>query len=93
MNAHWFLTLADAREKMEDWLTYYNEVRPHGAIGNKPPISLQKSGSAPTSCREAGRKLQPPAVQQMGPDQSGPDSNSAWRKSQWQVTGPLQTKP
>lgn len=36
----------DARKKMEDWLTYYNEVRPHGAIGNKPPISLQNSGGA-----------------------------------------------
>jgi putative transposase len=46
LNAHWFLTLADAREKMEDWLRYYNEVRPHGAIGNKPPISLQKPDGA-----------------------------------------------
>ncbi len=46
LNAHWFLTLADAREKMEDWLRYYNEVRPHGAIGNKPPISLQNTGGA-----------------------------------------------
>ena len=40
LNAHWFLTLADAREKMEDWRKYYNEERPHGAIGNKPPIML-----------------------------------------------------
>lgn len=44
MNAHWFLTLADAREKLEAWRKYYNEERPHGAIGNKAPISLQKSG-------------------------------------------------
>jgi putative transposase len=34
------LTLADAREKLEDWRKYYNEDRPHGAIGNKPPVSL-----------------------------------------------------
>ena len=46
LNAHWFLTLADAREKMEDWLRYYNEVRPHGAIGHKTPISLQNTGGA-----------------------------------------------
>ncbi|EJB08246.1 transposase [Rhizobium leguminosarum bv. trifolii WSM597] len=45
-NQHWFLTLADAREKMEDWRRYYNEERPHGAIGNKPPISLMNSGGA-----------------------------------------------
>jgi putative transposase len=44
MNAHWFLTLADAREKLEAWRNYYNEERPHGAIGNKPPISLQNPG-------------------------------------------------
>ena len=46
LNAHWFLTLADAREKMEDWLRYYNEIRPHGAIGYKPPISLQNFDGA-----------------------------------------------
>jgi putative transposase len=46
LNAHWFLTLADAREKMEDWRRYYNEDRPHGAIGHKPPIALMICGSA-----------------------------------------------
>ena len=46
MNAHWFLTLADAREKLEAWRSYYNEDRPHGAIGHKPPISLHNSGGA-----------------------------------------------
>jgi putative transposase len=46
MNAHWFLTLADAREKMEAWRNYYNEDRPHGAIGHKPPISLHLPGGA-----------------------------------------------
>jgi putative transposase len=40
LNAHWFLTLADAREKLEDWRRYYNEERPHGAIGQRPPIML-----------------------------------------------------
>jgi putative transposase len=48
MNAHWFLTLADAREKLEAWRRYYNEDRPHGAIGHKPPISLQNPGDAPS---------------------------------------------
>ena len=35
LNTHWFLSLADAQEKMEDWRRYYNEERPHGAIGQK----------------------------------------------------------
>jgi len=46
LNAHWFLSLADAREKLEDWRRYYNEERPHGAIGNNVPIMLMKSGGA-----------------------------------------------
>ena len=46
LNAHWFPTLADAREKLEAWRRYHNEERPHGAIGNKVPISLQNRGGA-----------------------------------------------
>lgn len=46
LNQHWFLTHADAREKMEDWRRDYNEVRPHGTIGDKVPIALMKPGSA-----------------------------------------------
>src|ERR1035437_3542834 len=48
LNTHWFLTLADAREKLEEWRRYYNEDRPHGAIGNKPPITLINPGDAPS---------------------------------------------
>lgn len=40
MTQHSLLTLDDARQKMEDWRRDYNQVRPHSAIGNKPPISL-----------------------------------------------------
>ena len=40
LNTHWFLTLGDAKKKLESWRRYYNELRPHGAIGNKPPITL-----------------------------------------------------
>jgi putative transposase len=46
LNAHWFLTLTDAAEKLEDWRREYNEVRPHGTIGNKPPIALTYPGDA-----------------------------------------------
>ncbi len=40
LNAHWFMTLADAREKLECWRRDCNEVRPNGAIGNTVPIAL-----------------------------------------------------
>lgn len=43
LNAHWFMTLEDARQKMEAWRRYYNEERPHGAIGQKTPITLLRS--------------------------------------------------
>ena len=46
LNAHWFLTLADAAEKLRAWRRDYNKVRPHGAIGNKPPIALMNPGDA-----------------------------------------------
>lgn len=44
LNAHWFLTLADAREKLENWRRDYNEVRPHSAIGYNVPIDLYNPG-------------------------------------------------
>ncbi|WP_409049963.1 IS3 family transposase [Agrobacterium vitis] len=47
LNAHWFMSLDDARAKMEDWLRDHNEFRPHSAIGNKVPISLMNGSSAP----------------------------------------------
>ena len=40
LSAHWFLSLADAQEKMEAWRRYYNTDRPHSAIGYNAPISL-----------------------------------------------------
>ena len=40
LNTHWFMSLDDAREKLDAWRRDYNEVRPHSAIGNNPPIAL-----------------------------------------------------
>lgn len=40
LNAHWFMSLDDTREKLEAWRRDYNTVRPHSAIGNNAPISL-----------------------------------------------------
>ncbi len=43
---HWFMDLADAREKLEAWRRDYNEVRPHSAIGYNVPIDLHIPGGA-----------------------------------------------
>ena len=37
LNIHWFLSLEDARDKIENWRVDYNHVRPHSALGNLPP--------------------------------------------------------
>ena len=37
LNIYWFLSLQDAREKIENWRVDYNHVRPHSALGNLPP--------------------------------------------------------
>ncbi len=46
LSAHWFLSLPDAREKMETWRRLYNEERPHSAIGCNVPASLTTHGGA-----------------------------------------------
>lgn len=33
LNENWFLSLADAKGKIEAWRVFYNEVRPHSSIG------------------------------------------------------------
>jgi putative transposase len=37
LNEHWFLSVDDAREKVESWRRDYNEERPHSALGNATP--------------------------------------------------------
>ena len=37
LNEHWFLSLEDARDKIEEWRQDYNENRPHSSLGNIPP--------------------------------------------------------
>jgi len=38
LNESWFLSLEDARQKVEAWRQDYNKNRPHGALGNVSPL-------------------------------------------------------
>ena len=38
LNANWFLSLADARVKIEDWRRDYNKSRPHSSLEDKTPL-------------------------------------------------------
>ena len=40
LNESWFLSLEDAREKVEEWRQHYNRERPHGSFGNIPPLEF-----------------------------------------------------
>lgn len=46
LNESWFLSLADAQEKIENWRIEYNHVRPHSSIGNLAPIEFAESVSS-----------------------------------------------
>jgi putative transposase len=37
LNAHWFATIADARQKIEAWRQDYNDDRPHSSLGYRAP--------------------------------------------------------
>ena len=37
LNQSWFLSLEDAKEKVEAWKRDYNQSRPHGALNNLAP--------------------------------------------------------
>lgn len=40
LNAHWFLSLEDAKEKIEAWRMEYNEFRPHSSLDNLTPAEF-----------------------------------------------------
>lgn len=44
LNAHWFLSLEDAREKIEHWRQEYNSFRPHSSLGGLPPMRWEQKG-------------------------------------------------
>lgn len=45
LNEHWFLSLEDAKGKIEAWRRYYNEDRPHVLkTGCRRPNSLSSAG-------------------------------------------------
>lgn len=48
LNTHWFMSLLDAREKLEAWRKDYNELRSRSIIENKSPIMLINHLGAPS---------------------------------------------
>lgn len=44
LNLHWFLSLDEAHEKITQWKIEYNEIRPHGSLGNHAPAQYARQG-------------------------------------------------
>jgi putative transposase len=54
LQTNWFLSLEDAKEKIENWRRDYNEYRPHSSLGNMTPLEFAGSFSVPVA-QEAGK--------------------------------------
>ena len=46
LNAHWFATLAEAKQVIETWRREYNESRPHRALGERTPNEIANEFAA-----------------------------------------------
>lgn len=74
LNVETFFGLSDVRETLERWRLDYNQVRPHSALGDRPPqqfardwkqssaVSLRTAGR-PRKCRPAPRIATLPRIQ------------------------------
>jgi putative transposase len=59
LNEHWFISLEDARSKIEAWREDYNQIRPHSSLGNQTPQEFAARGAAlrsPTAPFEPHRR-------------------------------------
>jgi putative transposase len=44
LNVNEFVSIEDARQRIEAWRRDYNEQRPHGSLGRLTPSEFAKSG-------------------------------------------------
>lgn len=40
LNMHWFLSLCDAYEKINAWISEYNHFRPHSSLNDQTPAEV-----------------------------------------------------
>jgi len=55
LNEHWFASIAEARDQIEQWRQIYNTIKPHSSLGRKTPAdSAQCSGLGRNTERNRG---------------------------------------
>lgn len=42
LNSHWFMSMEDARQLIEEWRCDYNEARPHSSLGQLTPADFAR---------------------------------------------------
>ena len=53
LDAHWFMTLAEAKELLERWRREYKESRPHRALGERTPNEFARQIAANSLGRQS----------------------------------------
>ncbi len=62
LNEYWFASIAEAREKIEQWRRLYNTIKPHSSLGRKTPAEFASLCSARGRNTEKNRGLTSPNV-------------------------------
>lgn len=66
LNAHWFMSLADARKKLEDWRKHYNEDIPTARSDTTSRLPCTIPMAPPARHRDRAGKFRLPTVQGWG---------------------------
>jgi putative transposase len=53
LNVNWFLSLEDARDKIEAWRIEYNEFRPHSSLGDLTPTEYAEQFCAASQSQKS----------------------------------------
>jgi putative transposase len=72
LNEHVFVSLEDARRKIEQWRIAYNQERPHSSLGYLTPHEFATRHPTPTRSTAAARTAVPAQLRLAGAVQSAP---------------------
>ena len=87
LNHNWFVTLADAKEKIECWRMEYNQERPHSSLAYRTPEEFANACSALTN--RMGLKTPIPPQ----PPVSGGESQNGTRDQGFAIAAPESGAP
>lgn len=45
LNQHWFRSISEAEQTIEQWRDHYNRIRPHSSLGYLPPVEFARQAA------------------------------------------------